>query len=287
MVQAPDDMTLSPSTCRACGSESTRPHLEKGGHRYLRCLGCGLVFADIAEDELVRINREVYDQEFGGELPSVESEFSRKKVRRHHEILGKLAPHRGEGRILEIGCGNGAFLQTAREVGWSPAGLEIAGEAAAAARSRGLEIHEAFLHECELESESLDAIVMNEVLEHVWDPRSLLVEIHRLLRPGGALFLRTRNPESWTAAFCGPRWHHYSVREQGHVSFFPPRSFRKVLTDIGFGEVRVRTWGSAYDDRFPAESKGMRKTVRALGKIVAPLETWLEKGQRIEVLAIR
>ncbi len=278
---------ISKSKCRACLADRSTFFLEKHGHVYRRCENCGLVFADISEEELLKINRSVYDDTFGGELPSPDSEFSKKKLRRHHFILKKLAPHKTDGKILEVGCGNGAFLETARNEGWDPVGIEIAEEAAAAAKSRDLEIHTTLLDECQFEDKKFDIVLMNEVLEHVWDPRSLLDEIFRILKPGGALFLRTRNPDSWTADFCGVHWHHYSVQEQGHVSFFPPKAFRTVLGDIGFTQINVRTWGSAFDDRFPKKKKLTRKAAKYFGKLIGPLETKLEKGQRIEVLAVR
>jgi len=95
-----------------------------------------------------------------------------------------------KGRILELGCAGGYFLKAAQDRGWKPFGVEISARAAAFAReSLGLEVHTGTLSSANLPPASMDAAYLGDVLEHVPDPMAALAEIHRALRPGGALLI--------------------------------------------------------------------------------------------------
>jgi SAM-dependent methyltransferase len=241
-----------------------------------------MVCADIREAELLDLNRSQYDRAYGGDNPTATRAPLRKVGRKYARTLERLERYRRTGRFLEVGCGAGEFLAAARDHGWDSWGVEIAADAATVARVRGLRVHAALLPECGFEDDWFDIVYLNEVLEHVFDPRALLEEIRRVLRPGGALFLRTRNPSSWTVAFCGERWHHFV---DSHASFLAPRTFRTILPGLGFEHVSVRTWGASFQDRYPAAQRWRRKLSRMAGKVLEAPSRLLGKGHRIEVMA--
>jgi SAM-dependent methyltransferase len=96
----------------------------------------------------------------------------------------------------------------------------------------------------ELPDASFDVAVLWDVIEHVPQPRELVCEIARVLRPGGLIALSTGDVRSWLARLSGPRWHLYTLPE--HLSFFSPATIRQLLNSAGFRAERVLHSGAAY-----------------------------------------
>src|SRR5262249_44992987 len=92
-------------------------------------------------------------------------------VKLAHDHLRVLEREAQPGRLLEVGCAGGYFLQAARDRGWQPVGIEISEVAADYARQTlGLDVRTGTLETVSLEPESFDAVFLGDVLEHVPDP---------------------------------------------------------------------------------------------------------------------
>ncbi len=142
------------------------------------------------------------------------------------EIVGSsvrwLEAHEG-GRLLDVGCGNGRFLDQMRQLGWKVTGVEPDGAAASVARENlGSQVFECSLEEAELPSGRFDAITMNHVIEHVPDPIGTLRECHRVLKPGGKLVVATPNIKSMGCQAFGAYWRGLEVPR--HLHLFCPQS---------------------------------------------------------------
>ncbi len=100
-------------------------------------------------------------------------------------FLNSLKP----GRILDVGCGLGYLLSGLRE-GWEKYGIEVSRFAAQHAQAWG-RIFVGELHEAQFPDEHFDVVVMHHVIEHMEDPISTILEVRRILKPGGILLLGT------------------------------------------------------------------------------------------------
>jgi SAM-dependent methyltransferase len=142
--------------------------------------------------------------------------------------------------LLDVGCGNGEFLSKIRALGWHAVGLEFDPKACALGSSRGLQIVRGSVPDTSFDSESFDAITLHHVIEHVHDPRAVLDELLRLLKPGGTIVLTTPNWHSCGAAFFGPAWR--GLEPPRHLVLFTPDSLLNLASDLGFvnAEIRVR-----------------------------------------------
>jgi SAM-dependent methyltransferase len=118
---------------------------------------------------------------------------------RYRYAEGLLRRHRpGKGRLLEVGCAHGFFLEEMARRGWDVRGVEIASQAVRQARRRGLKVFRGDLFAARFAPSSFDAVLLGDVLEHVPDPVLLLREIRRILRPGGVLVVKCpRFLNSW------------------------------------------------------------------------------------------
>jgi methionine biosynthesis protein MetW len=106
-------------------------------------------------------------------------------------------PAQPGGKILDVGCGNGARLKLLRALGWNAEGIEVDSAAVRRCAEQGLPVKHGPLHEQGFAPSTFDAIVMNHVIEHVVEPQALLEEIRRVLVPAGTLVITTPNTASW------------------------------------------------------------------------------------------
>ena len=137
-----------------------------------------------------------------------------------------------QGNHLDIGAGTGAFVQFMNAHGWQSTGIEPDKKA----RELAIIYHKTVLLPAEtfesLSPESLDAISMWHVLEHVHDLYPYLRQIKKLLKPGGLAFIAVPNYTSYDANKYGANWAAYDVPR--HLYHFSPASMKWLLGTAGF-----------------------------------------------------
>lgn len=154
-------------------------------------------------------------------------------------------PPRADGKILDVGCGNGRFLARMRELGWNPHGVEPDPEAAALARNRGFgdAVAIGYLDDVPLQAGSFDVVTLRHVVEHSHDPVNLLRQCARLLCPGGRLVALTPNVKG-----LGHRIFHGSWGELDpprHLCLFSPATLKRCVTEAGLRVLNIRTTSRA------------------------------------------
>ena len=212
--------------CPLCGDPSAIPLFEKDGVPYERCGSCGLPTRGGPESPP---SYHDYLPDATRSLPPITRE-------RYETLLSGLARYRGGGRFLDVGCGGGFLVETARDLGWEAVGTEVSRAAVEFGRERGLDLRHGTLVDTGLEAGAFDVITLMEVVEHVPDPAGLLRQAAELLRPGGALYLTTPNWNSLSRRVLGAAWHPIS---RDHVVYLAPWSIRRALRAAGLRPVRV------------------------------------------------
>lgn len=163
-------------------------------------------------------------------------------VARHHRSLASVERFVRPGRLLDVGCGAGFLLETARERGWEATGVDPSPWAIARARRAGFAAHEGRLEDLDLPASGFDAVALLQVVEHLPDPRPLLGAARRLLRTGGALLVATPNPRSLLALVKRERFNYWIPPV--HCTWYTPRALNRVLRATGFTPVRSTTWSA-------------------------------------------
>ncbi len=138
----------------------------------------------------------------------------------------------GGGTLLDVGCGDGSFLALAEQCGWRVQGLEPDPKAAAAAAQRGLQIVQGGLECLRGHSDVFDVITLSHVIEHVHDPLQTLQACHRLLKPGGRLWLETPNVNSMGHRLFGKNWR--GLEAPRHLVLFSQQALVHALEQAGF-----------------------------------------------------
>lgn len=238
--QGPAGESTPLGDCPICGSARTEVYQVLGGVRILECEGCGSRFVHPvpAESEL----RERYQSEHAaGKWEARFSETSpRTEMVRRARLVTTLSKRRG--RILDVGCGDGRFLDAIQEEGWRPVGTEIAASAGRLASPR----HSVLVGDISaLRSTALfDAITFWDVLEHLANPRAVLFEARQRLRVGGILVISMPNLAGTASLAMRRRWHYYDLESYGHLHHLTPRHLRMLLRGAGLRPIYSETRGS-------------------------------------------
>lgn len=231
-------MTLPPShrrdDCPSCGFRRTT--MVPGYHRahLARCAGCTFVFAarKPTGDELSQhyAHKSDYSED------AWVSELTRKRL---CEIAEDFEPYRRNGRILDVGCGQGLLLDAAAEAGWTCYGTEYSEVALAHGRARGFHMLDG--GSPLFEGISFDVVVLTEVIEHMPEPRDEMTKILEALRPGGLLYLTTPNFRSLSRRILRSKWN--VIEYPAHLGYFSPRSLIHLMERLGCSPISVRTTG--------------------------------------------
>lgn len=174
------------------------------------------------------------------ELQSRDQEWWCQVFDERYDLLENKLPA-DRRRILDFGSGPGFFLKRGLERGWRGIGVEPSPKAAEYARSIGVETHVGFLDDAFASkfAASFDVVYSNGVLEHVQDAPAVLRACHRLLAPGGLLFLCVANDFNpiqmvlWKDMGFEPWW----VCPPEHLNYFQPDSLEALARACGFEAV--------------------------------------------------
>lgn len=135
------------------------------------------------------------------------------------------------GTVVDYGCGLGHFVHALKDAGYDALGYEIDDDTRALAKEAlNLDLYplDAFLQHDE---NSLDAITMWHVLEHVYDLNADFSELVNRLKVGGVMMIAVPNFRSWDAQKYGVAWEAYDVPR--HLYHFDATRLIKFAEDFG------------------------------------------------------
>jgi len=228
------DATLEHRVCPGCGGHAGLNCGRKNHFELLSCSTCATLYtaADSTDGETD------YDSYYTAENLAI-PEFIHRRL---DEIVKTFGPYRKSNRLLDVGCGAGSFLQAAARSNWQAFGVEISRTAAAHVCGQGFEVFCGELEAANYPDGYFDVVVASELLEHLVDPRGLLSEIARILRPGGLLWATTPHGRGISARLLDLSWTVVAPPE--HLQLFSVFSIKALLHDIGFQRVKVSTRGT-------------------------------------------
>lgn len=193
---------------------------------------CGHAFMNPrpSRDELAYYYDDTYDPyEADHGLSQQEIENARESGEfRHIKIVPGM-------KVLDVGCGGGAFLRTIRELGADVFGVEPSSFGVKSARNAGVPVFHGSLEEfaasAEFPGPVFDVITSNHVVEHHEDPVSLLRLMASMLKPNGYVWFSVPNIQSRTARTLNEKWHAVDVPY--HLMQFSPESASLAVRNAG------------------------------------------------------
>jgi SAM-dependent methyltransferase len=230
------------TSCLLCRGSEFKPFIREGEWQYLRCLTCGLIFLDPQPSKKFLHNH--YQDYLPVDDRGIESwhKLMAKVFAKSAGLIQKEIPV--PGRLLDIGCGYGFFLEEMAQRGWQVEGLEISATGLSYGREKlGLDVSDSPLPRPDWQDNCYDVITLFYVIEHLHNPRVVLREAHRLLRKGGLLLLRW--PHTAPIARMLRPWAKRMRLYQApsHLFDFSPVTIYKILDQLEFHEIRTTVCG--------------------------------------------
>ena len=228
------------TSCAWClGQSPAVPAFQKNGFAVLRCPECGLgrVHAPDFDPETYYTGAYFDGGHQDGYANYKDSENVLKaEFQRTLQALEHMG--KAQGRLLEIGCAYGFFLDIAK-TRFDVQGIEIANDAVLACHARGLTEVIAGKASPELLDTiaPVDVIVMLDVIEHLEKPDQVLKDALARLKPGGLFMLTTGDWSSLLAKASGPGWRLMTPPQ--HLWYFTPKSITGFAQRLGLDVVEV------------------------------------------------
>lgn len=231
--------------CDVCGGTESVPmfrardyeHGVPGEWLVARCPGCNFMFLSPmpADEEAASFYPPSYSAyQSGALLAWMFRAVYRLDGRRIRRLIGS------QGRILDVGCGNGEALLRMKPYGeWQLCGVELNADAGAQARAAGLEVRQGDLRGCDFPEGSMRLIRMGHVIEHVSRPLATLKRAYALLEPDGVLFGETPSTDCADFRLFGRYWGALHVPR--HFCFFDGRNLRRALEQAGFVDIAIKS----------------------------------------------
>lgn len=235
------------TNCYLCGGTQEEELFRKSGLRFVRCQECSLVYMNPrpsrdALERLYKYESMANDAWVDVLLTDAEEEF---QTRDFDTLLDEIHRLQHGGRFLDVGCSIGRLLDRARARGFDVTGLELGERAVAYARDHyGLPVRQELLERAGLDDASFDVITLIEVLEHLPDPRQMLRETYRILRPSGVLVVGVPNSSSLGVAVLHGQARTFN---RNHLIFFNEETLSRMLAEEGFEVVKSMTTVSVLD----------------------------------------
>ena len=237
--------------CPLCGKKYNRAAAREEGRTFFRCSSCGIVYQLLFTNREEHYSKEYFFEEYRSQYGKTYLEdFEHIKGQGFRRLKNIVSAGIRNGKILDIGCAYGPFLQAAKERGFSPTGLDVSSDAAAYVRDT-LNIPAFtgdFLSFEPLEEKGFDAVTLWYVLEHFPDPSAVLEKIRKILKPGGVLAFSTPSFNGISGKrdlrkFCFQSpWDHHTL--------WSPAAAAKVLRAAGFSVSKIVVTGH-HPERFP------------------------------------
>lgn len=260
--------------CNICGSESLKPFhsiqknscFEKSQWDRLGefekvtlvcCPKCKLVFTRprVNRDSLISLYTTVYH----------EQHKEGKRLHLFEKRLECILSFKKTGKLLDVGCGYGTFLGIASDF-FDVSGVEISSDAVSYVKKRyPFRVYQGDIESSSLNLNGLDIVTLWDVIEHLYDPKTVLNSLHTMLNENGLLAISTGKIGSLPSRLFGKRWAYYHYLD--HVYFFSLKSLTKLLQTCRFEVLHWYTENQRFEDMLNFCTTGSKAIIKYLAYV--------------------
>lgn len=222
--------------CPLCDSSSSDP--VSYGHVYIlcKCGECGMIFKDMGSTsrrKIQKIQDNIYTEQYIQSIHHNKKQFQ--KFAKDRVVI--LLKYKKKGRLLEIGCAAGHFLDLAGKAGFEATGIDASSVFSEEGLKKGLDIKCGRVEDFELPKSYFDVIAMFHLIEHIEKLKPFLTHLRELLKEDGVLLIITPNAEAFTDRVFG--WKHPKYNIKDHIYCFSHQTLRSLLVGQGFEVIDI------------------------------------------------
>ncbi len=246
-----DFTTLETVACPLCDGKDAEPWVQCVDTSALRndttwhlqrCKSCSLIFLNPRPTEIA--SSAFYDQaEYLPFSSAADQQSFLSRVyaaARRYNLKWKrkaVSKNHRRGRLLDVGCGTGEFLQEMRQAGWEVGGIERDSSAAQfASKQLHLKVITGGVEALDRLHEKFEVITLWHVLEHLYQPKPALQKLKSMLSDDGVLIIAVPNIGGIDAKIYGEHW--VALDAPRHVQHFTLNTLREMATAVGLKLLR-------------------------------------------------
>ena len=213
--------------CPVCAAKTKSPLLTKDSVNLVRCDSCTMIFASpVAESYLDGSFYEDAGRPFYLSPEKLAGDYSPVRFTRELRLFREACP---SGKVLDVGCSNGAFLYQLGQkysTDYELFGTDVSGPALDYAESKGITTIRGDFLAPDFAERNFDAITLWAVLEHVSEPARFIQQAARLLRGGGICIVLVPNWNSLARRVLKARYRYILGQ---HLNYFNETTLRRLV----------------------------------------------------------
>lgn len=220
--------------CYLCKSPM-RLFMIKNGFAIHECTSCGLRQTDLKRPYSEFVTEYYTKGYFSGDRHfNAYSGYLTDKpfiVKNMRKFLARILKHKKKGKLLDVGCATGFFVELALQHGFDAYGIDPSKFAVIEARKLvGNRIQLGTITTAKYKPNSFDVITLFDVFEHLHDPKKDIRKLMGLLKSDGIMVIATGNTECLMAKAMGRRWTFYNPPQ--HLFFFNKTLMKRFLSGL-------------------------------------------------------
>jgi 2-polyprenyl-3-methyl-5-hydroxy-6-metoxy-1,4-benzoquinol methylase len=146
------------------------------------------------------------------------------------------------GVLLDVGCGNGRYLDGMKKLGWQVKGVEFNESAVKVCKLSDLDVHHGDIFSAHFNDHSFDVINVSHVIEHVPHSKEFFAELARVLKKGGTLIIKTPNSKALGRTLFNTNWYANDVPR--HLYLFSEKNLNLLAQTYGLHTQQIKTRSS-------------------------------------------
>lgn len=237
--------------CALCSSNNNTLLLQIRDYRYshsgmfniVRCNNCGLIYINPrpTAGSILKLYEADYTPEGIVNVSLIRKTANWKIIVKGilYKLYGYIGNLPRKGKILDLGCGEGAILEILSKRGCEAWGIEPNPKAARICKKKGLNVICSSLEEADFRDEFFDAVIMSQVVEHLPSPKRTLKEVNRVVKRKAKVYIYCPNVESYLSKLFGKYWHGWHI--PFHFYGFTKKAISELANDAGFKVTKIDT----------------------------------------------
>jgi len=243
-------------TCNVCGADSFQElaHVESVGDEWCigKCTNCGLIYVNpvplFDKEEFPELSLDFqYTQYMHENISPDVIAYEVEQLRKQFEEFSHFADGEFDPlKFLDVGCGSGAGVRAATDLGWEAVGIDLDKALIKLGQEElKVDLRCSDLLESDFPTNHFHFVRLRDVIEHLPNPYDVLVEIKRILVPGGVTLLVTPNEDSLTHGlrrFLGAKRDTVAaVHPPHHLHGFTPVTMKRIIERAGLTPLLIKT----------------------------------------------
>jgi SAM-dependent methyltransferase len=228
--------------CYLCNQNKTQKAFVKLGWNIRKCVHCKLYSLDF-EGSYQDFIKNYYNKKFftgsnkRAGYCNYEGDRAAEKRNMRNYLTGILR-YKKKGKLLDVGCATGLFMDEAEKKGFTVYGIDVSEYAVSIAKKRfGKRVIRSSIEKAKHQNRKYEVITMFDVLEHLNDPRKVLLKLRDVLKKDGLLVINTGDTDSFIAKLQGEHWHFFIPPQ--HFFYFSQKNLYDLLDQVGFKVIKV------------------------------------------------